>query len=179
VLDEAAFQAYSPAFYSAGNLLVYGAFFAFYTFTFVFILLDSWRPIATAYRQMGHAAMLQARRIGRGLKGAMSSLAKGHVKEAGQYLYNMMNDETSVYDGFDDPFTNMMRNYPEVPDWWLVSSSVTSLTQADHSKVFNDSLGGVHLRHYPPHPVSRPQDTWYVLRNEFCTILQLITVFFM
>ena len=120
MLDEAAFQAYSPAFYSAGNLLVYGAFFAFYTFTFVFILLDSWRPIATAYRQMGHAAMLQARRVGRGLKGALSSLAKGHVKEAGQYLYNMMNDETSVYDGFDDPFTNMMRNYPEVPDWWFL-----------------------------------------------------------
>jgi len=52
----------------------------------------------------------------------MSSLAKGHVREAGKYIYNMMNDETSVYDGFDDPFTNMMRKYPEVPDWWFRES---------------------------------------------------------
>lgn len=42
VLNEQAFKDYSPAFYSAGNMVVYACFFAFYPFTFVFV---SWHRI--------------------------------------------------------------------------------------------------------------------------------------
>ncbi|KND86496.1 Oligopeptide transporter 2 [Tolypocladium ophioglossoides CBS 100239] len=120
ILNEDAYQSYSPAFYSAGNLVLYGAFFAFYPLTMVFIILDAWRPLLKAYRSMMTAALSSIKGLFLGLKNATSSLARGNVREAGRHLYNILNDETSIYDGFDDPFTKLMRNYPEVPDWWFL-----------------------------------------------------------
>ncbi|KAM4067127.1 OPT oligopeptide transporter protein [Hirsutella rhossiliensis] len=96
ILDEDAYEAYSPAFYSAGNLVLYGAYFAFYPLTMVFITLDAWRPL----------------KLFVGLKGAISSLFRG---------------DTSIYDGFDDPFTKLMRNYPEVPDWWFLMIALVAI----------------------------------------------------
>ncbi|KAF7122077.1 hypothetical protein CNMCM5793_000032 [Aspergillus hiratsukae] len=119
-LNEEAYKAYSPAFYSAGNLIVYGAFFAFYPLTMVFIVLDAWRPIVRAYKSMLRAAVSSIRSFITGVKNATASLARGNVREAGRHLYNIMNDGTSIYDDFDDPFTNLIRNYPEVPDWWFL-----------------------------------------------------------
>jgi OPT family small oligopeptide transporter len=126
VLNEAEFKAYSPAFYGAGNLVVYGAFFAFYTLTFVFILLDSWRPIVQAYRQIITAAYKQVKHTLSCLKSAAGALARGKVGECAHHLYALLSDTTSVYEGFDDPFTNMMRNYPEVPDWWFLAIMIVS-----------------------------------------------------
>ncbi|KAK5113041.1 hypothetical protein LTR85_011063 [Meristemomyces frigidus] len=120
VLNEAAYQAYSPAFYSAGNLVVYGAFFAFYPMTMVFICLDSWRPLSKAFRDVGRSLFLQVKCVFRGLGAATSALASGRVRECGHHLTSMMHDETSVYDGFDNPLANLMRKYPEVPDWWYL-----------------------------------------------------------
>ncbi|KID94668.1 oligopeptide transporter protein, partial [Metarhizium majus ARSEF 297] len=129
-LNEADFEAYSPAFYSAGNLLLYGAFFAFYPLTMVFILLDAWRPLLKAYKSMMVSILTTIRQIVVGVKNTASSLLKGNVREAGRHLYNMMNDETSMYDAFDDPFTNLMRNYPEVPDWWFLMIAFISFILA-------------------------------------------------
>lgn len=126
ILDEAAYKAYSPAFYSAGNLVLYGAFFAFYPLTFVFIILDSWRPIIKAYRSMLDAAYKQVKYFFWSLGSAGKSLAKGEFRNCAHHLYHIMDDTTSVYDGFDDPFTQMMRNYPEVPDWWFLAIAVVS-----------------------------------------------------
>ncbi|KAK5115240.1 hypothetical protein LTR62_001440 [Meristemomyces frigidus] len=119
VLNEASYQAYSPAFYAAGNLVVYAAYFAFYPLSFTFIILDSWRPLSKAFRQVFYAAWLQVKRVGTSLTSAVSALGQGKVGECCHHLYNMLNDQTSVYDGFDDPLTNLMRAYPEVPDWWF------------------------------------------------------------
>ncbi|KAJ5809541.1 uncharacterized protein N7503_001759, partial [Penicillium pulvis] len=119
-LNEEAYQAYSPAFYSAGNLLVYGAFFAFYPLTMVFIVLDSWRPLLRAYKSMTGAAISSTRSLVIGLKNATKSLVKGNVRKASRHLHKSLNEGSSIYDGFDDPFTKLMRNYPEVPDWWFL-----------------------------------------------------------
>ncbi|KAK0648566.1 oligopeptide transporter protein [Cercophora newfieldiana] len=119
-LNEAAYQEYSPAFYSAGNLVVYGAFFIFYPLTMVFIVLDMWRPLGKAFRSMTASVATSVMRLFRGLKNSVLSLARGNVHEAGRHFLTIFNDETSIYDGFDDPFTNMMRNYPEVPDSWFL-----------------------------------------------------------
>jgi len=35
-------------------------------------------------------------------------------------LAGIVSNDSSIYDGFDDPFTKMMRNYPEVPDSWFL-----------------------------------------------------------
>ncbi len=41
-MDEAKYQSYSPPFYSAGNFLVYGAFFAIYPFSIIYIFVTDW-----------------------------------------------------------------------------------------------------------------------------------------
>lgn len=126
-LDEAKYQAYSPAFYSAANIVAYGSFFAFYSFTAVFVLLDSWRPLVKAYRQAGYAACTQTKQTLFSLRSALSSLFKGQIQEAAHHISRIFDDTTSVYDGFDDTFTNLMRNYPEVPDWWFLAILLISL----------------------------------------------------
>ena len=126
VLNEAAYQAYSPAFYSAGNLVVYAAFFAFYPLTMVFIILDSWRPLSKAFREAGRSAFLQIKRIFTEFGAAVGSLVTGHFKDCGRHLAAMMDDQTSVYDGFDNVLTNIMRKYPEVPDWWYLAIVLVS-----------------------------------------------------
>ncbi|KAG5979052.1 hypothetical protein E4U55_005617 [Claviceps digitariae] len=118
-MNEEAYKAYSPAFYSAGNLLTYGVFFAFYPLTMVFIIFDMWRPILKAYRSMTSAAISTIKKVVIGVKHAVVSLCKGQVREAWQHLC-MSEDKTTIYDGFDDPLTNLMRHYPEVPDWWFL-----------------------------------------------------------
>ncbi|KAG6011086.1 hypothetical protein E4U43_008509 [Claviceps pusilla] len=117
-MDEDAYKAYSPAFYSAANLVVYGVFFAFYPLTMVFIIFDMWRPIFKAYKSMSSAAIKTIKTTVIGVKRAVVSLFKGRAREAWQHL-RMIGDDSSIYDEFDDPFTNLMRQYPEVPDWWF------------------------------------------------------------
>ncbi|KAK6859679.1 OPT family small oligopeptide transporter [Apiospora arundinis] len=46
----------------------------------------------------------------------------------------------SIYDSYDDPFTRLMRAYPEVPDWWFLGVLAISLT-----------LGIVALEVWPVH----------------------------
>ncbi|KAG5927758.1 hypothetical protein E4U42_001805 [Claviceps africana] len=118
IMNEDAYKAYSPAFYSAANLLAYGCFFAFYPLTMVFIIFDMWRPIAKAFRSIGSDAIAKVKSIVHGVKRAVFSLRRGNVREAWQHL-RMIEEGSSIYDGFDDPLTNLMRQYPEVPDWWF------------------------------------------------------------
>ena len=120
-LIESEYQAYSPAFYSAGNLVLYGAFFAFYPLTMVFIILDAWRPLLRAYKSITRAGFSLVSKTLVATKRAAGALFRGQVREAGRHIYEIMNDGTSIYDEFDDPFTNLMRAYPEVPDWWFLS----------------------------------------------------------
>ncbi|KAH9811700.1 Oligopeptide transporter [Teratosphaeria destructans] len=130
VLNESKYKAYSPAFYAAGNLVAYSAYFMYYPLTMTFIFLDSWRPISKAYRQSGTAAWLQIKRACRSLSAAIRALGSGKIRECGHHVYNMMNDETSVYDGFDDPLVDAVRKYREVPDWWYLAVALVSFAFA-------------------------------------------------
>ena len=118
-LNETAYLEYSPAFYSAGNLMLYGAFFAFYPLTMVFILLDSWRPLLRAYKSMMKAAINFVRGFIIGIKRVVAAISKGDFRTAGKTLANIFDSDGSIYDDFDDPLTQLMRQYPEVPDWWF------------------------------------------------------------
>lgn len=124
VLNEAEYKKYSPPFYSAASLVSYGAFFAFYPFTFVFIILDMWRPIWKAYKSMAKDAVSTTTRLIVSIKRSTACLFKGDFRGA----YNSFNikDGSSIYDGFDDPFINLMRAYPEVPDWWFLSIALVA-----------------------------------------------------
>lgn len=125
-LDYAEYSNYSPAFYTAGALVEYCAFFAFYTMTFCFIILDFWRPLVQAYRRMVSAAWSQLKSAGLRSKQAVTCLAHGNIKEACHHLFHLMDGEGSVYDGFHDPFTQTMRNHKEVPDWWFLIIALIS-----------------------------------------------------
>ncbi|KAL2146343.1 hypothetical protein VTI28DRAFT_4368 [Corynascus sepedonium] len=48
-LDEKAYQAYSPPFYSAGYILSVGANFAFYPVYFLYIMINQWKTVSRAY----------------------------------------------------------------------------------------------------------------------------------
>ncbi|KJZ76510.1 hypothetical protein HIM_04239 [Hirsutella minnesotensis 3608] len=120
-LKEDAYQAYSPAFYSAGNLVLYGCFFAFYPLTMVFIVLDAWRPLLKAIKLMLSAAGSSIKSVYSSLINAVTSLGRGGRRQTGDKT------KSSIYDGFDDPLTRIMRaNYAEVPDWWFLIIALVS-----------------------------------------------------
>lgn len=125
-LNETAYQEYSPPFYSAGNLMLYGAFFAFYPLTMVFICLDSWKPILRAFKSMGSAAAKTTKNLVSNISKALGCIFTGRFSEAGQHMKTLMKEDGSIYDGFNDPLTEMMRKYPEVPDWWFLIIALIS-----------------------------------------------------
>lgn len=126
VVNETAYQAYSPAFYSAGNLLVYGAFFAFYPLTMVFICLDAWRPLWRSSKSMVVSAGAMTKRVVGGFFRALKCVFTGRLGEAGRIIREMMDYDDSIYDGYDDPMIKLLRKYPEVPDWWFLSIALIS-----------------------------------------------------
>lgn len=46
------YDSYGPPFYSAGNLVMYGAFFAIYPFGFLYEIIINWKPISFAIAQL-------------------------------------------------------------------------------------------------------------------------------
>jgi OPT family small oligopeptide transporter len=65
ILDESKYQSYSPPYYSAANLVVYGTFFAMYPAMFVESCLTQWRILLDGFKMliktiMGRAAPLDA-----------------------------------------------------------------------------------------------------------------------
>lgn len=96
-LNEKKYQAYSAPYYSAGNLVSYGAFIATY-------------PLLIAY-----AFITESKILIKALRDWFKSLCSLTKKET---WINMWNGEYHVLDEFDDPHSRMMKNYKEVPDWW-------------------------------------------------------------
>ncbi|KAK9461710.1 OPT oligopeptide transporter protein-domain-containing protein [Lipomyces oligophaga] len=96
-LDMDKYQSYSPPYITAGHIMLYGSTYALYTISFVFIFLTEWRTLKTF----------------------VSSTFKGGFKLK-------LRTTSSMYDDFHDPFSNSMRRYKEVPDWWFFIILVTS-----------------------------------------------------
>lgn len=92
-----------------------------YLLTYSQIILDSWHNLGKSFKAIGVAIKAQVQRTISSLRAAISSLAGGRVRESFRHFLRALDDPTSVYDGFDDPLTNLMRKYPEVPDWWYAS----------------------------------------------------------
>lgn len=126
VVIEDKHKAYSPLFYTAGSLVAFGAFFVSYPVTMVFVMLDAWRPLQKAFKSMAQACKESVVGLFRGIYRVSGALARGNFREATENLYVMFSSDGSIYDGFDDPLTNFMRKYPEVPDWWFLSLALIS-----------------------------------------------------
>ncbi|CAH2352874.1 oligopeptide transporter 2 [[Candida] railenensis] len=52
LLDQAKYEEYGPPFYSAGNLVVYGAFFAIYPFSVFYESAIRWKEIKTSFHDI-------------------------------------------------------------------------------------------------------------------------------
>lgn len=130
VLNESEYKTYSPPFYSAGNLLLYGSFFAYYPLTIVFVTLDAWRPLLRAYVAMWRAVIQTTENIIKKSGRILGLTARGQFLQACSEFGSMMNDGTSIYDDFDGPFTRLLRKYPEVPDWWFFTLNLVAFILA-------------------------------------------------
>ncbi|KAK9370589.1 OPT oligopeptide transporter protein-domain-containing protein [Lipomyces kononenkoae] len=51
LFDENKYQAYSPPYYSAGFMVTYGSYFVVYPLALIYITVNEWRSIASAFRE--------------------------------------------------------------------------------------------------------------------------------
>ena len=93
-LDEAAYKAYSPLYYSAGYNLVFGAYFAQYTAVLVYAVLE-------------HGSQIKA----------------GLTVGASQFMSNFRRKAEAVEESnvleHDAHYQIMKSNYKEVKQWWF------------------------------------------------------------
>ncbi|CAN6649256.1 oligopeptide transporter 2 [Trichomonascus vanleenenianus] len=125
-LDVEKYKAYSPPFYSAANLVVYGAFFAFYPLNFVYMFVDQWKTVRTAMRgvvrDMSHDLGSMGKRVGL----VTYHLVKFDFKGAKEAYYANQPERLSMLDGYHDAHATMMMAYPEAPDWWFLAVLIVS-----------------------------------------------------
>lgn len=97
-LDLAKYAQYGPPYYTAANLVVYGAFFAIYPFGFIYTLWEDWTNVKKA--MIGFFDML---------KNPKSLFTE------------------SNFANYKDPHSRMMSRFKEVPDWWFYIVLIISL----------------------------------------------------
>ncbi|GME72922.1 unnamed protein product [Ambrosiozyma monospora] len=129
-LDVEKYKAYSPAYLTAGSLMAFGAFFAAYPLTFCYVLMDQWRLVVDAYKMLGKSFWGYIYKFFIHSKRAFQNLFKGNFKGFFSELILIVHDDSSIYDGFDDPFVEMIKKYDEVPDWWFLLVVVVSFVFA-------------------------------------------------
>jgi hypothetical protein len=100
-LDVAAYEAYSPLYYSAGYNFLFGAFFAGYTATILHALLNHWPQLRT------------------GFKIGVRSFKALYTKDA---------DTEQAGERLDlDVHYSLIKRYKEVPQWWFAVVSILAL----------------------------------------------------
>ncbi|KAK9345357.1 OPT oligopeptide transporter protein-domain-containing protein [Lipomyces starkeyi] len=63
LLDLEKYKAYSPPYWSSGNLVVYGAFLATYPLAVIYVVLREWRPIMASFQDFWHGIRNRGRSI--------------------------------------------------------------------------------------------------------------------
>ena len=97
-LDPAKYEKYGPPYYTAANLVLYGAFFALYPFSFCYTIWEDWFNI----------------------RKALSGFFELFKNPKGFFL-------NSNFSNFKDPHSRMMSKYKEAPDWWFYIVLLVSL----------------------------------------------------
>ncbi|ODQ82734.1 hypothetical protein BABINDRAFT_30745 [Babjeviella inositovora NRRL Y-12698] len=55
LFDNEKYQAYSPPYYSAANLVLYGAFFAIYPFSVIYTTMIEWKGMSASFKQVWYS----------------------------------------------------------------------------------------------------------------------------
>lgn len=114
-LDLKKYQSYSPPFYTAGNLVSYGSFICAYPLMITWSFIVHSKLLLNAFKDWALN---------------LWSLRKPKSWTA------MFKSEYAALDEFDDPHSNAMKSYKEVPDWWyfaiLLASLVVGIAVVEH-----------------------------------------------
>lgn len=109
LMDLEKYQNYSPPFYSAANLLMYGSSFAVYPLTFFYNSFKEWSTIKRAFKMM----FSEAKELFQGFS-----------------FKKVLFTDPKSYSGFNDAHSKMMMKYKEVPDWYYMVILVISFVLA-------------------------------------------------
>ncbi|KAH9812148.1 putative oligopeptide transporter [Melampsora americana] len=112
VLDQAKYKAYSPPFIAASNIIEYTAFFAFYTSTVVHSALYYRKHIAGGFVQLK--------------KSWKTPRIFNKIWKSGNSDHDWQTNEASRESDGDIHY-QLMRAYPEVPEWWFMIIGVISI----------------------------------------------------
>lgn len=100
--DNDKYMKYGPPYFSAANLVLYGAYFCLYPFAILYHLVTEWTSMSQSFASIWHT-----------------------IKES------FLKEETSHMDRFmDDPHCQMMSHYEEVPSLWFLSILIVSVAFA-------------------------------------------------
>ncbi|CAD6650384.1 XXYS1_4_G0023510.mRNA.1.CDS.1 [Saccharomyces cerevisiae] len=114
-LDMKKYQSYSPPYYSAGNLVTYGAFICAYPLMITWSFIVRSKLLFNAFKDW-----------------ALNLWAMRKLKS----WVTMFKSDYRALDDYDDPHSNAMKNYKEVPDWWyfaiLIGSLVVGIAVVEH-----------------------------------------------
>ncbi|KAK8848374.1 opt oligopeptide transporter [Apiospora arundinis] len=113
MLDVDKYQAYSPAYMAAGNLVIYIAFFALYTASLTYIALNHWFEVTMGFKNLFNSFRRRRRRR----RSSKSTRKGGQEGDAA--------DETRGR--YQDVHNRLMRRYPEVPEWWYAVCLVVAI----------------------------------------------------
>ncbi|GMM37772.1 Opt2 protein [Saccharomycopsis crataegensis] len=102
LFDKSKYETYGPPYYTAGNLVVYGAFFAIYPFSIIYTTYTEWGSI----------------------RGALSPLKK-LFSDTKSFSWKTLG--SSNITSFNDPHSRMMAKYKEAPNWWFYIILLISL----------------------------------------------------
>ncbi|CEP22694.1 OPT6 [Cyberlindnera jadinii] len=126
LLDIEKYQRYSPPFYTAANIVLYGSFFAVYPLSFFYNTYKEWYTIRKAI------VMSIV-----GFKESIQNFSFTTFVRADSYTFRK----------FNDPTTRMMRKYKEVPDWFylviLVIAFVLSIITVEIYKESKTPVWGI------------------------------------
>ncbi|KAK6203493.1 oligopeptide transporter protein [Scheffersomyces amazonensis] len=101
LFDDSKYQKVGPPYFSAANLVLYGAHFCLYPFAILYHFATEWDSMKTSFYNVGIT-----------LRDALTS--KDSHDQFGRYS--------------SDPHCKMMARYDDVPDWWFLSILIVSTT---------------------------------------------------
>ncbi|EAZ63497.2 oligopeptide transporter protein [Scheffersomyces stipitis CBS 6054] len=109
VFDDAKYRQVGPPYFSAANLVLYGAYFCLYPFAILYHFATEWDSMKSSFVNV------------------WISMRDSFKPEK----------NTNIYGRYaDDPHCKMMSKYKDVPDWWFMVILITSTVFALLSVIF-------------------------------------------
>ena len=113
LFDNEKYQKIGPPYFSAANLVIYGAYFCLYPFAILYHGLTEWNSMKTSFINVW-SSIVDAFKLEQEIDFGIESNNDdnnnnnfGLYRQYGRYA--------------NDPHCKMMAHYPDVPDWWFIT----------------------------------------------------------